>query len=78
MNTTFEKANTAKMALKDMLGRPEWLRGIGIGLDGSEHFIKVNVAEISREILKGIPQKVCGVRVELEAIGEIVAQTPHY
>jgi hypothetical protein len=78
MNTTFEQAATAKAALKSKIGRPGWLRGIGIALDDEGHFVKVNVAEITTEVCEKVPRDVEGVRVELEAVGEILAHASSY
>lgn len=70
---TFEQAATAKLALRSKLGRPDWLRGVGIGLDQNGHFIKVNVAEITPDVRERVPREVCGVPVQVEEVGEIVA-----
>jgi hypothetical protein len=70
---TFEQAATAKAALRSKLGRPDWLRGVGIGLDENGHFIKVNVAQITADVRERVPREVGGVPVQLEEVGEIVA-----
>ncbi len=77
MTTTFQQALEAKSALRSQLGRPVWLRGVGVGFDDDTGcFVKVNVNEITAELLEHLPDEVSGVRVKVEAVGEIVAQ-PH-
>lgn len=69
-----ERANAAKAALKSRLGRPPWLRGIGIGADpdGGLH-VKVNVAALTPEVRESVPETLDGVPVRLEAVGEVNA-----
>jgi hypothetical protein len=73
MATTFEQAAAAKSVLRSMLGRPAWLRGVGVGFDEAGSFIKVNIGESTPDVLARIPREVDGVRVHVEAVGEIVA-----
>ena len=69
---TVEQAKTAKGLLRERLGRPAWLRGIGIGLlpEGS-FFVQVNVEQATPDVLQAIPDKVQGVQVRVEAVGKI-------
>lgn len=73
METTLEEATGAKVALRSQLGRPEWLRGIGVGVDPDGYFVKVNVAAISADVKKQVPPQIGAVRVRVEAVGEITA-----
>ncbi len=73
MTISFDQAKAAKNALRFKLGRPAWLRGIGVGLDENGHFVKVNVKEIIPEVSEAVPREVEGVPVQVEAVGEIVA-----
>ncbi len=75
MLTTFQQALKAKNALRSQLGRPTWLRGVGVGFDDNGCLVKVNVDEITPEVLDQLPHEVSGVRVEVEAVGEVVAQS---
>lgn len=71
---TFEEVERAKQALRKQLKtpeRPEWLRGIGIGLDDRGYFIKVNVSKAG--VSADIPSKFQGARVVVDAVGEIIA-----
>jgi hypothetical protein len=73
--TTFQQALQAKNALRSKLGRPAWLRGVGVGFDDDHGcFVKVNVGEITPDVLDVLPDEVLGVKVLVEAVGEIVAQ----
>lgn len=75
MLITMEHALKAKAALKEKLGRPEWLRGIGISYEiGVGHYIKVNVREEQPDMT--VPCSIDGVTVRTEVVGEIVAQQP--
>ncbi len=73
MNTTYQQATHAKATLRSRLGRPDWLRGVGISRDERGHLVKVNVAEITPEVLLRIPDVLEGVRIQVEPVGEIVA-----
>jgi hypothetical protein len=78
MRTTLEEATNAKGVLRSRLGRPEWLRGIGVGIDGNGYFVKVNVAALTSDVGKRVPPRLGSVRVQVEAVGEItpLAGTP--
>lgn len=71
---TREKARLAKQELARQFEGEEWLRGIGLGGDGPDYTIRVNVARLTPEISKRIPKKVLDVDVIVEEIGDIV---PH-
>lgn len=75
MATTFEDAARAKSELRLRLGRPRWLRGVGIGRDAEGHFVKVNVAEMTLEVMALLPHDVSGVRIRVEVVGDVVAQS---
>jgi hypothetical protein len=40
---TQSEALYAKSVVKTILGKPNWLRGIGIGYDGQEFYVQLNV-----------------------------------
>lgn len=69
---TLEQARAAKEALRDLLNRPPWLRGIGLSQEGGELVIQVNVDRITDAILEAIPRSIDGVRVFVDAVGDIV------
>lgn len=71
--TTLEQATKAKEVLRSAMGRPRWLRGVGIGKDHKGYFVKVNVDVITPELRQDIPRDVDGVRVWLDAVGDILA-----
>ena len=71
---TLLEARAAKMVLRQRLGRPSWLRGVGIGLGKQGHFIKVDVARVTSEVRKDLPDQVQGVRVVVEVLGPVKAQ----
>ncbi len=66
----------AKSALKARLGKPEWLRGIGVGICSARgHCIKVNVREGPIEGLDElVPAEFEGVPTLVEVVGEIVVR----
>jgi hypothetical protein len=70
-----EAAIKAKATLRAKLGRPAWLRGIGVGLHDGSPCIQVNVAELSEEVRAAIPEEVEGVPVRVVAVGDISAGT---
>jgi len=61
----------AKVAFLSQLGRPEWLRGVGIGKDGLGYFIKVNSSEPLPEGL--VKTSFNGVRIIVDVVGDIRA-----
>ena len=69
---SMEQASAAKAALRERIGRPEWLRGIGIGAgENGSLVIQVNVSEVTAEVQSQVPSEVNGVPVRIEAVGEI-------
>ena len=68
----YDEVNTAKTVLRAQIGRPGWLRGVGIGCDKSGFFIRVNVDEITDDVK--VPNEVSGVRVLVVPVGNIFAQ----
>jgi hypothetical protein len=69
---SMDQAAAAKARLRDRLGRPAWLRGIGIGADeNGSPVVQVNVSELTAEVRAAIPSEVGGVPVRVDAIGEI-------
>lgn len=73
MHATFEQASDAKTTVRARLGRPTWLRGVGIGRDDDGHFVKINVDVVTPEVERAVPSEVSGVRVRVEAVGDISA-----
>ncbi|MDC0746548.1 hypothetical protein [Polyangium mundeleinium] len=69
---SLEQAAKAKAALRAQLGRPEWLRGVGIGVQGDDHCLRVNVAALTEEVSTALPGEVEGVPVHIEVVGEIL------
>lgn len=64
-----DRTKNAKEELKSLIGRPPWLRGIGIGQDDAGYFIKVNVSESNANL----PSEVLGVRVKVDVVGDVMA-----
>ncbi len=71
MGTSLEEATNAKTIVRQRLGRPEWLRGIGLGMDAEGYFVKVNVAALTADVERHVPRSVGDVRVELEVVGRL-------
>jgi hypothetical protein len=72
--TPMERASAAKATLKAQLGRPDWLRGIGIAADPEGNpYVKVNVAALTAEVQAAVPKSIDGVTIELEPVGDIKA-----
>jgi len=60
-----------KVAFMTDLGRPEWLRGVGIGKDAQGYYIKVNA---STPLTNGtVKTTFNGVRVIVDVVGDIRA-----
>lgn len=70
---TIDEAREAKSVLKATLGKPEWLRGIGIGSDPSGAVVRVNVVDDTDEVRKAVPVSVNGVAVEIHVVGDAKA-----
>lgn len=73
------QALRAKNALRERLGRPEWLRGIGIRWEiGIGCYLRVGLREGPIEGLDElVPAEIDGVSTRVEVVGEIVAQQPN-
>jgi len=72
---TLDEARAAKAILRTRIGRPSWLRGVGIGHDGAgNHVVKVNVATVTEEVRAQLPTNVGHVPVVVEAVGDIVSR----
>jgi hypothetical protein len=70
-----EQARKAKDALRVRLNRPQWLRGVGIGIDDAgSHLVRVMVAQMTDEVRQALPAQIEGVPVEVDVTGEIVPQ----
>jgi len=71
---TVAEATAAKYKLRDMLGQPPWLAGVGLTwLDGGSYAVLVNVA-IWQE-LPTVPREVDGVEVVLRYVGAVTARS---
>jgi hypothetical protein len=71
--TALVQAQHAKATLKEKLGHPHWLRGIGIAGESGNYCVKVNVDVMSDEVRAAVPPAVNGVRVMINAVGNIRA-----
>ncbi len=45
--------------------------GVGIGMDGDEELIVVNIRSMDDEVISKIPESIEGVRVKVEIVGDI-------
>jgi hypothetical protein len=73
---TIAEARRAKDDLKARLGRPAWLRGIGVASKVRDDFsVQVNVASESDAIRSTIPKSIGGVPVHVEVVGTISRRT---
>ena len=71
---SLDQAQAAKETLKKRLGRPSWLRGIGISRnERGDYVVKVNVAVESADIRETVPRLVEGVEVQIDVVGDIHA-----
>lgn len=71
---THEQALRAKETLRSAIGRPEWLRGIGVSFAPEGGYcVKVNVQALTDEVRRLVPEEVDGVQVRFEAVGDIKA-----
>lgn len=72
---TKEMALFAKVELQKKLGKPDWLRGIGIGQGRSGVYtVRVNVDKLTPEVARHLPREMFGVMVDVREVGEIKAQ----
>lgn len=73
---TLDQARKAKASLKASLGKPGWLRGLGIGSDPSGGaVVRVNVATLTDEVRQAVPTSMNGVSVEIHVVGDAEAQS---
>ncbi len=49
----------------------EGVVGVGIGMDGDEELIVVNIRSMDDEVISKIPESIEGVRVKVEIVGDI-------
>lgn len=68
---TEEQAKQAKYALRESLGRPKWLRGVGISQTKTGFFVAVRVVALTPEVSRCIPSKINGVKVSVESVGDL-------
>ena len=67
---TLDEARRAKECVKTLLGKPAWLRGIGIGSDsGGAFVVQVSVSELSDEVKRLVPSECEGVPVRVDTAG---------
>jgi hypothetical protein len=72
---SLEHARNAKTVLRQRLGRPPWLRGVGIAVDAEgSHYVKLLVAKVTDEVRAAVPATIAGVPVVTEEGGEFYAQ----
>jgi hypothetical protein len=65
-----EEALKAKELVKQQLGAPGWLYGVGLGGVRGDYCVKVNVTSLE-EVTEPLPKMVGAVSVVVEAIGPI-------
>ena len=68
-----ETAAEVKEKYIESLLKIDGVMGVGIGLDGDDVVIVVNVERISDEILARIPESLDGFDVKVEEVGSIEA-----
>lgn len=71
---TLDETRAARGVLKDRLGRPSWLRGVGVGQDSGRYVILVNVAKLTAEVRAAVPDSVQGVPVVVRTVGDITTR----
>ena len=69
-----QQAVFVKQLVRTRLGRPDWLRGIGIGCEGQDFYVKVNVAEITPNLQTYLQQHLSGLDVRIAVVGDIFFQ----
>jgi hypothetical protein len=67
------EAVKASTLLKQELGHPPWLRGIGVHQDEQGYFVKLYVSSLTDAT--GAPTEIACVRVKFEAVGDINLST---
>lgn len=66
------EAEAAKRRLLAQVGRPSWLRGLGIGFaDDGGYRLEVKVDDLSGAVRDAIPTELEGVEVHVSAVGRI-------
>ena len=73
---SMDKARQAKATVKEKLGSPPWLAGIGIGKADGGFYVQVNVTTLSEEIRRKVPKQVGGVDVRVEEVGRVARLRP--
>lgn len=66
------EAELAKKVVKARVGKPLWLRGIGLDKEDGEYVVVINVVKKTREILAMFPPHVStlyGVKIRVVAEG---------
>lgn len=72
--STLEAALEAKTRLRERLGRPPWLRGIGVAEEPGKGFVvQVNVDAVSADVRAAVPERLRGVPVRTEQVGRVRA-----
>jgi len=69
-----EQAIVVKQLVRIRLGKPDWLRGIGVSCDGQEYYVKVNVVEITPYVQSFLQRHLVGLDVRIAAVGNITFQ----
>ena len=65
-------ARNAQTALLSRLGKPRWLRGIGIAA-GAVPKLRVDVEYSNPEVRASVPRTIDGVAIEVRVVGKITA-----
>jgi hypothetical protein len=73
MTISIDQARQAKEIAKTELARLPGVVGIGIGKVGVDYAVKVNLREALPADV-GVPDRIAGVRVVVEVVGEIRKQ----
>ena len=68
---TEDEVRAAKIAYLHQLGRPAWLRGVGVGQDADGYYIKVNTGEPVK-----LASTFNGVRIVMDVVGDLRPQKP--
>lgn len=72
--TTLEEARRVKIILRKRLGRPLWLRGVGLSTGREGYAIQVNVSELTPIVRESVPTTLEGVEIQLVAVGDVAPQ----
>jgi hypothetical protein len=72
---SLDEVKMAKASLGKKLGSPSWLKGIGIAFtEDGRYCIKVNVAELTPEVLSKVPSRTDGVLVCVDEVDQIALE----